>query len=113
MKGSDAHGDDVSTALQQEFQKALQDLKPKRMTPKFPKPASSEEESINIVFEGAGSKCMAYIGVVRALEENGKLKNVKDYVGSFDSLDEEDKVYLVRCGYLAASRAFTSSKKWF
>ena len=73
----DAHGDDVSTALQQEFQKALQDLKPKRMTPKFPKPASSEEESINIVFEGAGSKCMAYIGVVRALEENGKLKNVK------------------------------------
>jgi Niemann-Pick C1 protein len=73
----DEHGDFASTALQQEFQQALQDLKPKKLSPKFPKPTSSEDQGINVVFEGAGSKCLAYIGVVKAMEENGTLKYVK------------------------------------
>ena len=48
------------------------------------------------------------------VEDSRTCKILEDYIGSFDSLEEEDKLYLVRCGYLAASGRFSSSsKKWF
>lgn len=82
MPDHDEHGNPEASALHQELQVTLDKLKPALIEPKFGKCECKEDKEINLVLEGGGAKCMAYLGILKAMEEKGDIANLKRVAGS-------------------------------